>query len=127
MNYGYQKEINLEFGEAVVKVKEELSKQGFGVLTEINVKDTLKTKMNLDYEDYIILGACNPSFAHQALQMEKEIGLLLPCNVIVYSQEGKIIVSAINPIKAMSIIKNNALRELAKEVKRKLNKVIGNL
>lgn len=127
MSYGYKKELNLEFDEAVLKVKEELSKQSFGVLTEINVKETLKSKLNVDYENYIILGACNPPFAYQALQSEKDIGLLLPCNVIIYSQDNKTIVSVINPLKAMSIVKNPKLREIAKEIKRKLNKVIDNL
>ena len=84
MSYGYSKETNLDFNEAVEKTKEELKTEGFGVLTEIDVKKTLKAKLDVDYDDYVILGACNPGFAYKALQAEKEIGLLLPCNVIIY-------------------------------------------
>lgn len=127
MNYGFNKETELSLDEAVSRVKEELTKEGFGVLTEINVKETLKKKLNINYEDYVILGACNPPFAYKALQAEKEIGLLLPCNVLVYSQGGKTIVSAINPIKAMSIVKNKSLKETAQQIKKKLKKVVESL
>ena len=127
MEYRFRKEIKLKFEDAVAKVKEELKKEGFGILTEINVKKTLKEKLNVDYDDYIILGACNPPFAYKALQIEKEIGLLLPCNVIIYSQNEKTFVSAINPLKAMSIIKNKNLKEIAQQLKNKLKKIIGNL
>ncbi len=127
MEYRFRKEIKLKFEDAVAKVKEELKKEGFGILTEINVKKTLKEKLNVDYDDYIILGACNPPFAYKALQIEKEIGLLLPCNVIIYSQNEKTFVSAIIPLKAMSIIKNKNLKEIAQQLKNKLKKIIGNL
>jgi len=127
VNYGFNKETELSLDEAVSRVKEELTKEGFGVLTEINVKETLKKKLNINYEDYVILGACNPPFAYKALQAEKEIGLLLPCNVLVYSQGGKTIVSAINPIKAMSIVKNKSLKETAQQIKKKLKKVVESL
>ncbi len=127
MSYGIKKEVNLNFEETVIKVKEELKKEGFGVLTEINVKNTLNEKLGINYDDYIILGACNPSFAYKALQSEKEIGLLLPCNIIVYSQNDKTIISAINPAIAMSIVENESLKEIASEVGEKLKKVIYSL
>jgi uncharacterized protein (DUF302 family) len=106
MNYGYSKSVELDFDDAVARTKEELKKEGFGVLTEIDVKKTLKEKLDVNYDDYIILGACNPPFAHKALEAEKEIGLLLPCNVIVYRKDDKTYVSAINPVEAMSVVKN---------------------
>lgn len=127
MNYGISKEVDLSFEEAIEKVKEELQKEGFGILTEIDVKKTLKEKLNVDYDNYIILGACNPPFAYKALQAEKEIGLLLPCNVIVYSQNGKTFVSTINPSVAMSMIDSQELNEMAQEIGEKLKKVIENI
>ncbi|MEX2189140.1 MAG: DUF302 domain-containing protein, partial [Bacteroidota bacterium] len=84
MQYGFSKTVNLSFDQTVEKVTEELKKEGFGVLTTIDVKETLKKKLDVDFKRYTILGACNPPFAHKALQAEEEIGLLLPCNVIVY-------------------------------------------
>lgn len=127
MSYGYSKELSIGFEEAVRKTKEELKKEGFGVLTEINVKEIFKQKLNVDYEDYIILGACNPLFAYNALQTEKEIGLLLPCNVIVYRENGKTHVSVIDPLKAMSIVDNPKLREVAQKVGEKLKGVVNKL
>lgn len=124
MSYLYKKEIDLKFNEVILRVKEELKKEGFGILTEIDVKKTLKEKLGVEYEDYLILGACNPPFAYNALQIEKEIGLLLPCNVIIYSQKDKTIVSSINPVKAMSFIDSPELKEIAEEVEKKLKKVI---
>ena len=127
MNYGYKKQINIEFEDAVEKIKEELQKEGFGVLTEIDVKKTLKEKLNIDYENYAILGVCNPSFAYKALQAEKEIGLLLPCNIIVYEEDSKVFVSAINPLKAMSIVNNKNLKDIAQQIKKKLKRIIENV
>ena len=101
--YGYKKKVLVSFEKAVERTREELQKEGFGVLTEIDVRATLKKKLDIDYDNYIILGACNPPFAYQALQVEKDIGLLLPCNVIVYEQEGEVFVSAIVPTVAMSM------------------------
>ncbi len=125
--YGYKRQLNISFEEALRKTKEELQKEGFGVLTEIDVKATLKNKLNVDYDNYLILGACNPSFAYQALQEEKDIGLLLPCNIVVYEQEGKIFVSAIRPTVAMSIVENEKLHSIAAQVEEKLKKVIDSL
>ncbi len=125
--YGYSKKVNTDFEDAVKKTREKLSTEGFGVLTEIDVKKTLKTKLDVDYDDYIILGACNPPFAYKALQAEKEIGLLLPCNIIVYRDGGETFVSTILPTVAMSIVQNDALREIAEEVEGKLKRVIDNI
>tara|TARA_R110000824_G_scaffold401771_1_gene615703 strand:+ start:385853 stop:386239 length:387 start_codon:yes stop_codon:yes gene_type:complete len=120
MNYGYKKEVRLSFSEAVAKVTETLAAEGFGVLTTIDVKATMKQKLDVDFDNYIILGACNPSFAHKALQAEKDIGLLLPCNVIVYEHEGKVYISAILPTVAMNVVENHALGVVAKEVEQNL-------
>jgi len=127
MKYGYTKKVELNFSEAIERILEELPKEGFGVLTEINVKETLKRKLDLDMDDYIILGACNPSFAHKALVIEHEIGLLLPCNIIVYKKEGDVFVSAILPSVAMSMVENPDLQVIAEEIEGKLKKVINNL
>lgn len=127
MSYGFSKEVSLGFEEAVSKAREELKKEGFGILTEIDVKKTLKEKIDVDYDDYLILGACNPGFAHKALQAEKEIGLLLPCNVIVYVKDGKTFVSAINPMEAMGMVENEELKGISEEVSGKLKKVVDNL
>ena len=124
MTYKLTSKTILSFDGAVEKIKSELAKEGFGVLTEVDVKKTLKKKLNVDYENYIILGACNPSFAFKALELEKEIGLLLPCNVIVYVDNGGTYVSAINPVEAMSVAGNLELKEIAEEVGKKLKRVV---
>ena len=127
MNYGYKKQLNVPFAEAVEKTKAGLADEGFGILTEIDVKATLKKKLDVEYDNYVILGACNPPFAYQALQAEKEIGLLLPCNVIVYEDSGKIFVSAILPTVAMGMVDQPGLDDIAIKVEEKLKKVIDTL
>jgi uncharacterized protein (DUF302 family) len=127
MKYGYTKQIELPFDKAVVKVKEELPKEGFGVLTEINVKDTLKKKINVEFDNYIILGACNPALAHEALLSEREIGLLLPCNVIVYEKDGAVFASGIMPTVAMGMVENEELHTISEVVEEKMKTVINNL
>ncbi len=127
MNYGYKKQVGSTFADTIVKVKDELKKEGFGVLTEIDVKDTMKKKIDVDYDNYIILGACNPKFAHKALQIDKEIGLLLPCNVIVYEDKDSVVVSAIVPTVAMGVADMSELAEVASEVEGKLKQVINNI
>jgi len=127
MKYGYTKQLELDFDEAVEKVKKELAKEGFGVLTEINVKDTLKKKLDIDFSDYVILGACNPLSAHKALEIEQEVGLLLPCNVIVYKKDNVIFVSAILPTVAMSMVENENIKPIAKQIEEKLKYVINNV
>ncbi len=125
--YGYKKSLNLSYEDAIQRIKEELKKEGFGVLTEIDVKETLKKKLDADFYKYAILGACNPPFAYKSLQAELDIGLMLPCNVIVYEKENKVFVSAILPTAAMSIIENDRLREIAEQVEEKLKRVIDNI
>jgi len=128
MSYYFSKTLRIPFDEAVVKVAEELKKEGFGIITEIDVKETLKKKLNVDFKKYRILGACNPSFAYKALQAEDKIGTMLPCNVIVQeTSEGKIEVAAIDPIASMQAIDNPKLLDTAEQVRGKLKKVIGNL
>jgi uncharacterized protein (DUF302 family) len=124
MSYGYKKRIELSYENTIIKVKEELSKEGFGILTQIDVKSTLKKKINVEFDNYIILGACNPPFAHKALLAERDIGLLLPCNVIIYEQDGNVYASAIVPSVAMGMVNNSQLQEIAKQVEEKLKKVI---
>lgn len=127
MSYSIKKQLNISFSDAIEKVKTALTEEGFGILTEINVKATLKKKLNADWDNYIILGACNPPFAFQALQAEKEIGLLLPCNVIVYEDNGTVFVSAIKPTTAMGMVESPVLSDIAKKVEKKLTRVINNL
>ena len=127
MKYGYKREVSISFSEAVDKTKAELAKEGFGILTEIDVKATLKKKLNVDHEKYLIFGACNPPFALKALQAEKDIGLLLPCNVIVYEDVGAVFVSAILPTVAMGMVENPSLEDMGKTVEEKLKKVVDNI
>jgi len=126
-NYGYTKKVPMEFDEAIKKVKASLMEQGFGVLTEIDVKATMKQKLGKDIDDYVILGACNPILAAKAIDAEIEIGLLLPCNVIIYKKNGDVFVSAIMPSVAMSFVKNDALADVAKVAEAKLSTSINNL
>lgn len=123
-DYSIKKITNYTFDEAIEKTKAALSNNGFGVLTEINVKETLKKKLDVEHEDYIILGACNPKMAYSALQTEKEIGLMLPCNVIVYSTQDGVVVSAIKPLAALGVAANEDLDAIANKVENLLEKVI---
>lgn len=123
MTYGFSKTVNLTYDKAVEKVTEELKKEGFGVLTTIDVKETLKKKLDVDFKKYIILGACNPPFAHKALQAEEEIGLLLPCNVIVYEKEGGTGVSIFDPMVMLKVLENDAMKPIADEVQARLKRV----
>ena len=127
MNYGIKKEVSLSYEEAVEKAREELKKEGFGVLTEIDVKATLKKKLDVDVDKYIILGACNPTFAHQALQAEQDLGLMLPCNTIVYEKNGKVFVVAIKPTIQMEKIGNPRLNDVAVQVEQRLKNVINSI
>lgn len=122
--YGYKKEFNGSFEEACEKAVEELKKEGFGILTEIDVKETLKEKINEEFDNYKILGACNPAFAFKALNTEKEIGLLMPCNVIVFEDKGKVFVSAVLPSILMNVVENEELEKIAAEAEEKLKKAI---
>jgi uncharacterized protein (DUF302 family) len=124
MQYGYKKQINLSFVEAEKKTREALAKEGFGIITEINAKETFRNKLNVDFENYLILGACQPSSAHKVLLIDREIGLLLPCNVIVYEDGGRVFVSAILPSAAMGMVGNQELNSIAEEVEKKLKKFV---
>ncbi len=128
MSYYFSKTLNATFDEAVSKVTEELKKEGFGILTEIDVKATLKKKLDADFRKYTILGACNPPFAYKALQAEDKIGTMLPCNVIVQeTPEGETEVAAVDPMASMMAIENPELENIAEEVRSKLKKVIDSL
>ncbi|MGE0408889.1 MAG: DUF302 domain-containing protein [Amphiplicatus sp.] len=125
MSYYIAKTVTLSFDDAVAKVKQALAREGFGVLTEIDVKATLKTKLDVDFSSYVILGACNPGLAHKALQAEDKIGVLLPCNVIIReAKTGAIEVATVDPVASMSAVDNPALENLAGAVKEKLRRVI---
>lgn len=124
-DYSFNKTTSLTYDEAVEKVKSELKNEGFGVLTEVDVKATIKKKLDKDFNKYIILGACNPNFAYEALKMEEELGLLLPCNVIVFEKEsGQVVVSAVNPEKALKIANNTELKKVSGQVSAHLKRVI---
>ncbi len=128
MEYCISKETALGYEDAIAKATEELKKEGFGVLTEIDIAATLKKKLNVDFRKYKILGACNPPFAHKALLAEPRIGTMLPCNVIVREREdGKTEVSAINPLSNMRMIGNPALDEIARQVTDKLQAVLSRI
>lgn len=128
MSYYFTKILDLSYSEAIEKVTDELKKEGFGILTEIDVKETLKKKLNVDFRKYKILGACNPPFAYQALQAEDKIGLMLPCNVIVQeTSQGKVEVSAIDLVASMQAIENPNLKGVALQVRDILKSVIENL
>lgn len=123
--YAFTTVLNTSCEDAIPKVTDALKEEGFGVLTEIDVKATLKKKLGVDFRKYVILGACNPPYAHRTLQTDLDVGLLLPCNVIVYeTDDKKAYVSAINPVSALEVIKNEELRKIANEVSEKLKKVI---
>jgi uncharacterized protein (DUF302 family) len=126
MEYYFSKTINSSFDNAVLKVTEALKTEGFGILTEIDIKATLKKKLDVDFYNYKILGACNPPFAYKALLAEDKIGTMLPCNVIVQEKvTGQVEISAVDPAASMLSIVNDDLREIATEVRVKLQNVIG--
>jgi len=124
-NFGFAQVLNISFEEALIKVHEALKEEGFGVLTNIDVQSTLKKKLGVDFRKYVILGACNPPYAFQALQADLDVGLLLPCNVIIYeTDDNKVFVSAMNPVSVLGVIQNDKLRIIAEEVSTKLQKVM---
>jgi uncharacterized protein (DUF302 family) len=124
VQYGFSKTTDYTFSQAIEKVTAELKKEGFGILTTIDVKETLKNKINVDFKNYTILGACNPPIAHKALQTEEELGLLLPCNVVVYEKDNKIVVSIFDPMMMTKVIDNDKMIPIASEVKEKLQRVL---
>jgi uncharacterized protein (DUF302 family) len=128
MDYYFTKLLTIDFDTAIRKVIEQLKAEGFGVLTEIDLKSTFKKRLDVDFYNYKILGACNPSFAYKALQSEDKIGTMLPCNVIVQEKEtNKIEVSAVDPVASMQAIENPDLADIAQQVREKLKKVIDHL
>lgn len=128
MSYYFGATVDLSFEEAIARVMEQLQAEGFGVLTEIDVTATLKKKLGVDFRKYRILGACNPPFAHRALQAEDKIGTMLPCNVIVQERsEGGVEVAAVDPIASMQAIENPDLADIAMQVRTKLKQVIDGL
>lgn len=122
--YYYAKTLDCSPEEAEARVRKELEEEGFGVLTEIDVKATLKKKLDADFHPYKILGACNPGFAHEALQAEDKIGTMLPCNVIVQEKDGQTEVAAIDPVASMQAVENDALGPIAEQVREHLKTVI---
>lgn len=123
-NYAFSKKLDLSYEQAVDKVTAALKEQGFGVLTEIDVKATLKKKLDADFRKYVILGACNPPLAHKALSTQLNIGLLLPCNVIVYEEDGGSVVEILDPIQMMEVAGNPDLDSVAQEAQARLRRVI---
>jgi uncharacterized protein (DUF302 family) len=127
-SFGIQKTLDMDFDAALEKVPQALKTEGFGVLTEIDVKATLKKKLDVDFRRYRILGACNPPFAHKALQHSLDVGMLLPCNVIVYeTDDGKTVVSAVDPMQTMAAQGDPDMQPLAEAVQQKLQKVVDSL
>ena len=124
MQYGFSKMVDMSYEQTLEKVTAELKKEGFGVLTSIDVKETLKQKINVDFKKYTILGACNPPIAHRALQEEEDLGLLLPCNVIVYEKDNKTQVSIFDPMVMTWIMENENMKPIATEVQEKLQRVL---
>ena len=124
--YGIGTTVNLPYDRALARTREALASEGFGVLTEIDVAATLKKKLDVTFPPYIILGACNPPLAHRALTAERDIGLLLPCNVVVYATDepGKTVVAAMDPIAALELTGNEQIRSVAQEVRQRLERVL---
>ena len=125
MNFAFSTVLDTGYDDAVSRVTDALKEEGFGVLTEIDVKETFKKKLDKEFRKYVILGACNPPYAYRSLEADLNVGLLLPCNVIVYeTDDNKAYVAAINPVSALEAIHNRALKDLAEEVSEKLKRVI---
>ncbi|CAM4021120.1 DUF302 domain-containing protein [Gillisia hiemivivida] len=128
MKYYFNKTLHEDFEKVIDKVTDELKKEGFGILTDIDIKETLKEKLDVDFKKYRILGACNPSYAHKALEAEDKIGTMLPCNVIVQEvSKGVIEVAAVNPMASMQAVDNEILAEIASDITTKLENVIEKL
>lgn len=127
IGYGYSRTLDLPYSQAVERAREALKAEGFGVLCEIDIKEKLKERLGVDFRNYVILGACNPALAYQTLQEELSIGLLLPCNVVVYEQDGRSVVAAIDAAKMLSVVGNPKLEATASQVNEKLRRVIDSL
>jgi uncharacterized protein (DUF302 family) len=125
--YGYGRSIDMPFQQAIERITETLKEEGFGVLSRIDIHEKLKEKLGVDFHNYAILGACNPPIAYQSLQVEPNLGLLLPCNVVVYESEGRTVVAAIDAKKMLSIVENPALEAAAAQVNEKLQRAVDQL
>ncbi len=125
--YSFTKELNLSLDKAIEITTKQLQQEGFGVLTRIDIHDKIKEKLGIDFKKYVILGACNPPYAHKALLAEENIGLLLPCNVILYEKDDKTVLSVIKPTVAMNMIENTALQEIAIEIESKLKRAFDSI
>ena len=124
IEYGYGRSVGMSFARAIERVTETLKEEGFGVLSRIDVHEKIKAKLGVDFQNYVILGACNPPIAYQSPQLEPNLGLLLPCNVVVYEDKGQTVVAAIDAKKMLSIVGNSALEEAAAQVNEKLQRAI---
>jgi uncharacterized protein (DUF302 family) len=127
IKYGFTKEVNMSFNETIKIIAEELKKEDFGILTRIDIKEKFKEKLGVDFRRYEILGACHPESAYEAILAEENIGLMLPCNVIIYEEEGKTRISIIKPTMAMGMIDNDKLKSVAEKVELKLERVINSI
>jgi uncharacterized protein (DUF302 family) len=127
ISYGFTKELDVPFEKAVEIVTQELKKEGFGILTKIDVKEKFKQKLSIEFNKYVILGACNPANAHEAILVEENIGLMLPCNVIVYEKGNKTVVGVIKPTSAMGMIENEKLKQVAVKVEEQLKRVFDSI
>jgi len=123
-DYGITEKLDCSYEEAVQRTKDELEEHGFGVLSEIDVSEKFKKKLDVDFDDYIILGACNPEMAYRAIQKEQKLGLLLPCNFIVHVEDDETFVSAIKPTKVLEVPENSDLHPIAEKVEEELNRVV---
>ncbi len=124
MQYGLTRVVEHSYDRAVERVTQELQKEGFGVLTTIDVRETLQRKLGVDFPRYVILGACNPPLAHRALEADEQIGLLLPCNVIVYEKGAQTVVAAFDPMMMALVLEKEEIRPIAEEVRKKLERVL---
>lgn len=128
MSYNISKKVEGTFGETIIKVTEELKKEGFGIISEIDLKEKFKEKLNVDFRNYRILGACNPALAFKAIQQEDKIGTMLPCNILVQEHEnGEVEVSAINPLASIGALNNESLQSIAAKITSKLKAAIENI
>jgi len=128
MKYYFEKQTDYDFVNSINRIKEELAKEGFGILAEINMSETLKKKLDIDYKPYTILEACNPPFAYQSLQAEENIGIMLPCNIVIREiDQNRVKVSVVNPISAMKAVKNSKMDDIAKKIQTKLKRALQNV
>jgi len=127
INYGFTKELNKPYEAVIGEVTEALKKEGFGILMEINIREKMKEKLGIEFRKYVILGACNPANAYKALLAEENIGLMLPCNVIVYEKDGRTVLSVIRPAIAMQMIENAELKKIAEVVEDQLKRAFDNV